>query len=61
MSTFRPGDFVKVESYDDADQIVFGRLDSVPLLDYGGKLKPGSEVAISIDRIREHKKASEFR
>jgi hypothetical protein len=40
---------------------VFGELDSVPVLDYGQKLKLGSQLAVSYDNIREHKKASAFR
>jgi hypothetical protein len=52
--------WVRVESCDDANQIVFGQLDSVPVLDYGEKVKLGSQLAVSYSNIREHKKASEF-
>jgi len=52
--------WVRVESCDDANQVVFGQLDSVPVLDYGEKLKLGSQLAVSYGNIREHKKASEF-
>jgi hypothetical protein len=52
--------WVKVDSCDDMRQIVFGRLDSVPVLDYGKKLRLRSQLAVSYGNIREHKKASEF-
>lgn len=52
--------WVRVESRDDANQIVFGQLDSVPVLNSGQKLKLGSQLAVSYSNIREHKKASEF-
>lgn len=51
--------WVKVELCDEQNQLVFGWLDSQPLLDHG-KLKLGSRLAVSFDSIREHKKASEF-
>jgi hypothetical protein len=53
--------WVRVDSCDDANRLVFGRLDSAPVLDYGKKLKLGSEVAVSFDNIREHKKPAEFK
>jgi hypothetical protein len=52
--------WVRVESCDDANQIVFGELDSAPVLDHGEKLKLGSRLAVSYNNIRQHKKASEF-
>jgi hypothetical protein len=52
--------WVRVESFDDESQIVFGQLDSVPVLDHGEKLKVGSKLAVSYSNIRQHKKASEF-
>ena len=52
--------WVRVESCDDDKRLVFGVLDNEPLNDYGGKLKLGSQLAVSYDNIREHKKASEF-
>ena len=52
--------WVCVESCDEVNQVVFGQLYSVPLLDHGGKLKLGSELAVSYSNIREHKKASDF-
>jgi hypothetical protein len=48
--------WVRVDSCDDANRLVFGRLDSVPALDYGDKLRLGSQLAVSFDNIREHKK-----
>jgi hypothetical protein len=35
-------------------------LDNEPVIDYDGKLGVGSELAVSYDKIREHRKASEF-
>jgi len=52
--------WVRVDSCDDATRLVFGRLDSVPVLGHGKKLKLGSEVAISFENIREHRKSSEI-
>lgn len=52
--------WVRVERVDDEKKLIFGSLDSQPILDHGGKLKLGSQLAISYQNIREHKKASEF-
>jgi hypothetical protein len=52
--------WVRIDSCDDEKQVVFGELDSVPVLDYEGKLRLGSQLAVSYDNIREHKKAAEF-
>ena len=52
--------WVRVERSDESKRLVFGTLDSEPLNDYGGKMKLGSELAISYDKIREHKTADEF-
>jgi hypothetical protein len=77
MSTYEPGDFVKVEfkdeltgesewmwvrvdKLDDANCIVFGRLDSQPILNHAGKLSVGTQLAVSYDNIREHRKADQF-
>jgi len=40
---------------------VFGRLDNEPLDDYGSLIKLGSQLAVSYDKIRDHKKPNEFR
>ena len=53
--------WVRVGRCDDARQIVFGSLDNVPVNDAGGKLRLGTELAISFSQIREHRKASEFK
>ncbi len=57
-----PGEWmwVIVQSRDDQKRIVYGTLDNEPLNDYGGKVKLGSELAISYKKVREHKKPSEF-
>lgn len=52
--------WVRVRSCDDQRRLVFGTLDSVPLNDYGDRLKLGTEVAVDFDRIVQHKKSSEF-
>jgi hypothetical protein len=52
--------WVRIDSSDDGKKVVFGELDSEPLLDYAGKLQLGSRLAVSYDNIREHRKASEF-
>lgn len=57
-----PGEWmwVIVRSRDDKKRIVYGTLDNEPVNEYGGKLRIGSELAISYDRVREHKKPTEF-
>jgi hypothetical protein len=52
--------WVRVDSCDDGNQILFGQLDNEPVLDHGEKLKRGSQLAVSYSNIRQHKKASEF-
>jgi hypothetical protein len=52
---------VCVQHCDYAKRLVFGALDNEPLNNYGKKLTLGSELAISFDRIREHRKAADFR
>jgi hypothetical protein len=58
-----PGEWmwVIVQSRDDQKRIVYGKLDNEPLNDYEGKVRLGSELAISYDKVREHKEASESR
>lgn len=58
-----PGEWmwVRVNRSDPEKELVYGTLDNQPLNDYEGKLKLGSQLAISYDKVREHKKASEFR
>ena len=36
-------------------------MDNEPLNDYGGKVKRGSQLAVSYDNVREHKKTAEFK
>jgi hypothetical protein len=52
--------WLRVHRCDDANKIVFGSLDSVPVNDSSGKLKVGTELAISFAQIRDHKKSSDF-
>jgi hypothetical protein len=57
-----PGEWmwVIVESRDDKKRIVYGKLDNEPLNEYGSKLKVGSHLAISYDKVREYRKPTEF-
>ena len=50
-----------VDSCDDANRLVFGRLDSVPVLNHGKKLRLGSQLAVSFESVREHRKPSEIK
>lgn len=52
--------WMRVQSCDDSKQLVFGVLDSVPLNTHGNRLRLGSELAVSFERIRDHKKSSDF-
>lgn len=52
--------WVRVDRCNDQERLVFGTLDNVPLSDCGNKLKLGSELAISFDQIRQHRKSSDF-
>lgn len=52
--------WVRIRKCDDAKQIVFGTLDNAPINNKIGKLKVGTELAISFSQIREYKAASEF-
>ena len=75
MPRFQPGDYVKAEfkdeatgegewmwvqadSCDDEAGVVFGRLDNEPLL--GTDLHLGDQLAVSYQKIVEHRKASGF-
>jgi len=49
-----------VDRTDDKKRLVFGTLDNEPVSDYGGKVKLGSQLAVSYDNVREHKKSGEF-
>ena len=50
--------WVQVDSCDDGEGVLFGRLDNGPLLDTG--LRVGDELAVGYDKVVEHRKASEF-
>jgi len=52
--------WVRVDHCDDEKQLVFGTLDNEPVNDYAKKVKLGSELAVSYDKVREHRKAREF-
>jgi hypothetical protein len=48
----------RVKECNDRARIVIGRLDSAPVNDASGKLKVGTELAISYSQIRELRKRS---
>ena len=52
--------WVRVRSCDEETQVVLGTLDSVPLNDYGGKLRVGTELAVAFAKIVQHRKSWEF-
>jgi hypothetical protein len=52
--------WVKVESCDERQRLVFGTLDSEPLGNYDEKLALGSRLAVSFDKIKDHRKPAEF-
>jgi uncharacterized protein YegJ (DUF2314 family) len=52
--------WVRIRHCDDAKRLVYGTLDNEPVNDYEGEVRLGSELAVSYDNIREHRKASEF-
>jgi hypothetical protein len=58
-----PGEWmwVIVQSRNDEKRLVYGTLDNKPVNDYGGKVRVGSEVVVSFDKIREHLKATDFK
>lgn len=53
--------WMRVDHRDDRKRLVYGTLDNEPLNDYAGKVKLGSQLAISYAQIREHKKHTEFK
>jgi len=52
--------WLRVQSCDDAQRLVFGVLDSVPLNSHGKGVRLGAELAVSYDKVRDHKKPSDF-
>jgi hypothetical protein len=52
--------WVRVEGCDDQKRLIFGVLDNEPVNDYGDRLHVGSQLAVSYDKIREHRKPTEF-
>jgi uncharacterized protein YegJ (DUF2314 family) len=50
--------WVKVERSDDADRLVFGRLDNEPVAIT--TVHRGMDLAVSYDNIREHMKSGSF-
>jgi hypothetical protein len=52
--------WVLVHDCDETKQLVFGTLDNAPVNDSSGKLKLGSELVVSFNQVREHRRASHF-
>ena len=50
--------WVVVDSCDDGERVLFGRLDNEPLLGTG--LRLGDELAVRYDKVVEHMKAKGF-
>ena len=53
--------WIVVDHTDNANGLVYGTLDNEPVNDYAGKVKLGSQLAVSYDNVREHWKAAVFR
>lgn len=51
--------WVRVDYADDTNRLVFGWLDSQPVVN-AADFRLGQHLAVSYDNIRQHKKASEF-
>jgi len=47
--------WLRVQSCDDAQRLIFGILDSIPLNSHGGGMRLGAELAVSYDKARDHK------
>jgi hypothetical protein len=75
MAKYQPGDYVKaefkdegsgesewmwvvVDSCDDEEGVLFGRLDNESVVGTG--LHVGAELAVSYDKVVEHRKTSDF-
>jgi len=50
--------WVQVDSCDDEEGVLFGKLDNEPLLGRG--LHVGDELAVRYDKVVEHRKAEDF-
>lgn len=53
--------WLRVDHSDHEQRLVFGVLDNEPLNHHAGKIKLGSQLAISYGKIREHRKQSNFK
>jgi hypothetical protein len=76
LATFHPGDYIKfeindeqtgqsewmwlrIDRCDEPNRIVFGWLDSQPVI-FTRTFKLGQRLAVSYDKVRDHKKSCEF-
>ncbi len=50
--------WVRVDHIDEVRRLVFGKLDSEPVLTR--EVKVGQQIAVSFDKVREHRKPWEF-
>ena len=51
--------WLQVDYSDDSKKLVFGWLDSEPVL-LTPTLKPGEHLAVSYDNVRDHKRSADF-
>lgn len=51
--------WLKVDRCDDPNRVVFGWLDSEPVV-FHTELKLGQHMAVSYDNVRDHKKPTDF-
>ena len=51
--------WLKVDSSDPDSRILFGHLDSEPVV-FTNELRLGQQIAVSYDNVRDHRKPSEF-
>ncbi len=58
MPMFKAGGYVKVEFKDDRNRLVFGWLDSEPVV-FPERLKLGQHLAVSYDNIRDSRRFSD--
>ena len=52
--------WLRVEYCDEEKRLIFGVLDNEPVNDHEGRIGLGSQLAVSFDNVRDHRKSSEF-
>jgi hypothetical protein len=51
--------WLRVDSCDESNRLVFGILDSCPVV-FPADLKMGQRIAVSYDNLRDHRKPTDF-